>query len=89
MRLRRKKWFGTVVDEDSPTGTDVADKNTLPAFLPLDYFKLAFYCILLIVPVYAIVRSAIKQDWLMMMIDALLVPVGLVHGLLLIFGIVS
>lgn len=54
-----------------------------------DYVQFVFYCSLLIMPVYAIAVSAIKQDWLMVAIDALLVPVGFVHGVLLIFGIVS
>ena len=54
-----------------------------------DVIKFVFYCVLLIVPVYAIAKSAIKQDWLMMVIDALLVPVGFVHGLLLMFGLVT
>ena len=52
------------------------------------YFLLSFYLALLIVPVYAIVMSAIKQDWLMMIIDTLLIPVGFIHGLLMLFGVV-
>lgn len=54
-----------------------------------DYFRFAFYCALLFVPLYAIVISAIKNDWIMMIIDILLVPVGFVHGLLLLFGVVN
>lgn len=53
------------------------------------YVKFVFYCFLLVIPVYAIAVSAIKHDWLMVAIDALLVPVGFVHGVLLIFGFVS
>ena len=52
------------------------------------YFLLSIYLALLIVPVYAIVMSAIKQDWLMMVIDTLLIPVGFIHGLLMLFGVV-
>ncbi len=52
------------------------------------YFLLSIYLALLIVPIYAIVMSAIKQDWLMMIIDTLLIPVGFIHGLLMLFGVV-
>ncbi len=51
-----------------------------------DYLKFAFYCMLLAVPLYAITISIIKHDWVMVFIDALIVPVGFVHGLLLLFG---
>jgi hypothetical protein len=51
-----------------------------------DYIKFVFYCMLLAVPLYAITMSVIKQDWIMVIIDALIVPVGFLHGLLLIFG---
>jgi len=54
-----------------------------------DYIKFIFFCMLLIIPVYAIAKSAIKHDWIMMIIDALLVPVGFVHGVLLFFGYVN
>ena len=54
-----------------------------------DYLKFAFFCMLLIIPLYAIIRSAINNDWLMMVIDALLVPIGFIHGLLLLAGVVS
>lgn len=52
------------------------------------YFLLSIYLALLIIPVYAIVMSAMKQDWLMMVIDTLLIPVGFIHGLLMLFGVV-
>ncbi len=54
-----------------------------------DYFKFAFYCMLLAVPLYAITVSVMKHDWIMVIVDALIVPVGFVHGLLLIFGFVA
>ncbi len=54
-----------------------------------DYFKFAIYCMLLAVPLYAITISVLKRDWIMVIIDALIVPVGFVHGLLLLFGYVS
>ena len=54
-----------------------------------DYFKFAFYCILLAVPLYAITMSILKQDWVMVFVDALIVPVGFVHGLLLLLGFVN
>jgi hypothetical protein len=52
------------------------------------YFLLSVYLALLIIPVYAIVMSAIKRDWLMMVIDTLLIPVGFIHGILMLFGVV-
>ena len=90
IRFRRKKWSDAVV-ENSPAAadSDALVTNSSSQFLPLDYFKLVFYCLLLIVPIYAIVMSIINRDWLMVVIDILLVPVGFVHGLLLIFGYVS
>lgn len=54
-----------------------------------DYFRFAFYCILLAVPIYAITISIIRHNWIMVIIDALIVPVGFVHGLLLLFGYVA
>ncbi len=54
-----------------------------------DYFKFSIYCMLLAVPLYAITKSILKHDWIMVIIDALIVPVGFVHGLLLLFGYVS
>ncbi len=54
-----------------------------------DYLKFAFYCMLLAVPLYAISISIIRHDWVMVFIDALIVPVGFVHGLLLLFGYVN
>ncbi len=53
-----------------------------------DYFRFAIYCILLVVPLYAITVSIIRNNWIMVIIDALIVPVGFVHGLLLLFGYV-
>jgi len=54
-----------------------------------DYFRFAFYCILLAVPLYAITIIIIRHNWIMVIIDALIVPVGFVHGLLLLFGYVA
>jgi len=54
-----------------------------------DYFKFVIYCLLLIVPLYAITVSMLKHDWIMVIIDALIVPVGFVHGLLLLFGCID
>lgn len=54
-----------------------------------DYFKFAIYCLLLVVPLYAITKSILNHDWIMVIIDALIVPVGFVHGLLLLFGYVT
>lgn len=54
-----------------------------------DYLKFAIFCMLLAVPLYAITKSILKHDWVMVIIDALIVPIGFVHGLLLFFGYVS
>ncbi len=54
-----------------------------------DYLRFAVYCMLLAVPLYAITKSILEHDWIMVIIDALIVPVGFVHGLLLLFGYVS
>lgn len=54
-----------------------------------DYFRFAIYCLLLTVPLYAITMSVLKHDWIMVIVDALIIPVGFVHGLLLLFGYVS
>jgi hypothetical protein len=53
----------------------------------LEHFLFVFYCFLLCVPAYAIVISVINQNWLMVIIDVLLVPIGFVHGLLILFGL--
>lgn len=55
----------------------------------VDILRFLVFCLLLAVPVYAIALSAIRHDWMMMIIDALIVPVGFVHGLLLIFGYIA
>jgi len=54
-----------------------------------DHLAFVFYCALLCIPAYAIISSAIKQDWLMMVVDLLFVPVGLVHGVLLLFSLLQ
>jgi hypothetical protein len=54
-----------------------------------DYLKFILYCLLLIIPAYAIIRSAIDHNWLMMVIDILLIPVGFVHGVLLLTGVLG
>lgn len=44
---------------------------------------------LLAVPLYAITVSIMRRDWIMVLVDALIVPVGFVHGLLLLLGFVN
>ena len=66
---------------------DIALFSRLKASLG-GYFLLSIYLALLIIPIYAIVMSAIKHDWLMMVIDTLLIPVGFIHGILMLFGVV-
>ncbi len=54
-----------------------------------DYIKFAVFVVMLLVPLYAIVHSAVNHNWIMMVTDALFVPVGFVHGVLLLFGFVG
>jgi hypothetical protein len=95
MRQRRTKNIYSETMKDASGRLHGIDENDVTMYSPaikrslIDYIKFAFFCMLLIVPVYAIAISAIKHDWAMMIIDALLVPVGLVHGLLLLFGYVN
>ena len=79
------------VDRNSDTRERFGERRKKSSLFDhiINYIKFVFYCFLLVMPVYAIAVSAIKHDWLMVAIDALLVPVGFVHGLLLIFGFVS
>lgn len=81
---RATEMSSTLVDRDA----DIFDSDYKKTGL-FDILKLLFFCLLLAVPVYAIALSAIRHDWTMMIIDALLVPVGFVHGLLLLFNYVA
>jgi hypothetical protein len=73
---------------DRRSDETVMDSDTFTESSLKDYFRFVFYCILLAVPLYAITVSILKHDWLMVIIDALFVPVGFVHGILLLFGFV-
>ena len=55
-------------------------------FSVVNYFKFVFFSILLIIPIFAVVNSAINQNWVMLIIDVLFVPVGFVHGVLMLLG---
>jgi hypothetical protein len=86
MRQRRKSDFkgyggNVVVSSD--------DRKTLMRSVFSEYPKFVFYCMLLIVPLYAIAKSILNGDWFMMAVDILLLPVGFVHGILLLFGLVN
>jgi len=59
------------------------------SFSVADVAQFMFLSMLLIIPIYAIVDSVINRNWIMVIIDALLVPVGFVHGVLLLFGVVD
>ena len=94
LRQRRKTDFrpdGSVInqaeyDDRGNQGVLLLNSFTGPI---KDYFRFAFYCMRLAVPLYAITISVMKNDWIMVIVDALIVPVGFVHGLLLIFGFVT
>jgi len=74
---------------DKSESDRVAPEAEISDVLFVDYIKFVIFSFLLLVPAYAIVKSVISNNWLMVIIDLLLVPVGFVHGLLLIFGIVD
>lgn len=91
---RKKTGFESYVLQQQDSESKL--KATLLAGLPClskvccrDYLKFAFYCTMLIVPLYAISVSVLKHDWIMVIIDALLIPVGFVHGVLLLTGVIS
>ena len=65
------------------------DRQCYKSFSVVDAVQFIFLSMLLIIPIYAIVDSAINRNWIMVIIDALLVPVGFVHGILLLFGVVD
>ncbi len=67
---------------------DVLMQITINGVL-IDYFKFAIYCLMLAVPLYAVAVSILEHNWLMAFIDALIVPVGFVHGLLLLFELLT
>lgn len=59
------------------------------SFSVVDVVQFMFLSMLLIIPIYAIVDSVINRNWIMVIIDALLVPVGFIHGVLLLLGVVD
>ncbi len=65
------------------------DRQCYKSFSVVDVVQFMFLSMLLIIPIYAIVDSVINRNWIMVIIDALLVPVGFVHGVLLLFGVVD
>jgi len=87
MKWQRRKT--NTESEMTPDDSGRLIKNDINEIVMSDYIKFVIFCALLIVPIYAIAKSAIKHDWIMMVIDALLVPVGFVHGLLMLFGFVN
>lgn len=94
MLQRRRKTDTPVVihldvdDSNVSTENEYTLQQTIVARLK-DYIKLIAYCLLLTMPLYAIVVSVLQKNWTMVFIDALIFPVGFVHGLLLIFGFVT
>ena len=93
MLLKAKK---VELKTSNPTDSD-NDESGTTAFIntdligmgAFDSFRLLLFCLMLLIPVYAISVSVINNDWIMVAIDTLLVPIGFVHGLLLLFGFVS
>ena len=65
------------------------DRQSYKSFSVADVVQFMFLSMLLIIPIYAIVDSVINRNWIMVIIDALLVPVGFIHGVLLLFGVVD
>lgn len=85
-RYKKESGGSRVIDRDLLKDTCDPDYKS---FTITDYFKFMFFCTLLIIPVYAIAESVINQNWIMVIIDVLLVPVAFVHGLLMLFGIID
>ena len=65
------------------------DRQCYKSFSVADVVQFMFLSMLLIIPIYAIVDSVINRNWIMVIIDALLVPVGFIHGVLLLLGVVD
>jgi len=65
------------------------DRHSYKSLSVVDVVQFMFLSMLLIIPIYAIVDSVINRNWIMVIIDALLVPVGFIHGVLLLFGVVD
>ena len=65
------------------------DRQSYKSFSVVDVVQFMFLSVLLIIPIYAIIDSVINRNWIMVIIDALLVPVGFIHGVLLLFGVVD
>ncbi len=86
MRQRQKSDFKRGGD-DVAVSNEYRNNTIRPAFI--EYPKFVFYCMLLVVPLYAIAKSVMNHDWFMMAVDMLLLPVGFVHGILLLFGFVE
>lgn len=89
LRQRRKNDISSEVARFESTGLEGSDQQKIVRASLYDYLRFVVYCMLLAVPLYAITISVLKHDWIMVVIDALIVPVGFVHGLLLLFGYVS
>ena len=85
-RSHRQQATYQQVNEQDGYADDVALLGRLKDYMG-GYLLLSVYLALLIIPVYAIVNSAIRRDWLMMIIDTLLIPVGFIHGILMLLGI--
>ena len=85
--MRRYRKSGRAYDVDIPVCRE-KDKVSLGISVR-DYARFVFYCLLLIIPAYAIIKSAIAHDWIMIILDLLIIPVGFVHGLFMILGLVG
>ena len=83
--MRRRRKSGRAYDVDMPICRE-KDKVSLGISV-CDYARFVFYCLLLIIPAYAITKSAIAHDWIMMILDLLLIPIGFVHGLSMLLGL--
>ena len=82
--MRRRRKSDRAYDVDMSISRE---KDKVSLGIPVrDYARFVFYSLLLIIPVYAIIKSAIAHDWIMMILDLLLIPIGFVHGLFLLFG---
>jgi hypothetical protein len=82
--VRRRRKSNRIYDVDMST---IREKEKVSLVIPTrDYVRFVFYCVLLIIPAYAITKSAVEHNWIMMILDLLLIPIGFVHGLFMLFG---
>ena len=83
--MRRYRKSDSAYDVDMPLCRE--NDNVSSGISAHDYVRFLLYCLLLIIPAYAIIKSAIAHDWIMLILDLLLIPIGFVHGLFMLIDL--